>query len=176
MVPTSMAYFPSWIIQLCSNCWFSWEFFVCSFSIPGGSLALFLPNPSLCLDSDSVLSLWPPELCQLFRVFVIIRKWHPFLQAHMILKQRLMNPSCHLPGHCGNHTPWLWTPLGGHTGKSVNFNDTDTDFWTSSFQKPYGWSPTFCARTQTILSFSKECISGLCRKRCDTSIQNNCVF
>lgn len=81
----------SWIIQLCSYCWLSWEFIVCSFCIPGGSLALFLPNPSLCLDSDSVLSLWPPELCQLFRAFVIISKWHPFLQAHMILKQRPMH-------------------------------------------------------------------------------------
>ena len=125
-----------WIMQRCSYCWLFWEFIVCSFSLPGGSPALFLPNPSFCLDSDSALSLWPPELCQLFRALVIIRKWHSFLQAHMILKQRPMNPSCLLPGHCGNHTPWLWTPLGGHTGKS-KFNDTDTDFWTSSFQKPY---------------------------------------
>lgn len=63
-------------MQLCSYCWLFRKLISCSLSIPVGSIALFLPNPGLCLGYGSQSSARP---C---KAFVIIRRRCCFLRAH----------------------------------------------------------------------------------------------
>ena len=128
----------SWIMQLCSYYWLFWEFVACGLSIPGGSLALFLPNPSLCLDSGSVFP------------FVAPRALPAFLE-HLLILENCAPSSGHM--WSWNRDPWTpcalfqaiiettllgsEQPLRGHTGKLVE-KFSDTDFWIPLFQMPSG--------------------------------------